>query len=215
MSIFTEVKDQITARKAAEFYGLKVGRNGMACCPFHSDKHPSMKIDRNYHCFACGVGGDAVDYVSRMFGLSQLDAAKKLIQDFSLSVETEGNAPFDEQRKREIRKLREEEKRIRRIKDRFFKWNRDTVNELQNCRAIIQNMGEFMQRKSPEIVFSEAYAQMIHSEPLIEYWLDILCLGTLEEQQELFLKGREEVNLHVERIRICKERILERNRESA
>ncbi len=114
MSIFTEVKEQMTARKAAEFYGLKVGRNGMACCPFHSDKHPSMKIDRNYHCFACGVGGDAVDYVSRMFGLSQLDAAKKLIEDFSLSVETEGNAPLDEQRKREIRKLREEEKRIQR-----------------------------------------------------------------------------------------------------
>lgn len=215
MSIFTEVKEQMTARKAAEFYGLKVGRNGMACCPFHSDKHPSMKIDRNYHCFACGVGGDAVNYVSRIFGLSQLDAAKKLIQDFSLSVETEGNAPLDEQRKREIRKLREEEKRIRRIKDRFFKWNRDTVNELQNCRAIIQNIGKFMQGKSPEIVFSDAYAQMIHSEPLIEYWLDILCLGTLEEQQELFLKGREEVNLHVERIRNCNERILERNRESA
>ncbi len=66
MSIFSEVKEYLTARQAAEYYGLKVRRNGTACCPFHDDKNPSMKIDKNYHCFACGVGGDAVDYVSRM-----------------------------------------------------------------------------------------------------------------------------------------------------
>ena len=33
-----------------------------------------MKIDKNYHCFACGIGGDAIDYVSRMFGLTQYQA---------------------------------------------------------------------------------------------------------------------------------------------
>ncbi|MFR8352936.1 MAG: CHC2 zinc finger domain-containing protein [Blautia obeum] len=27
----------------------------MACCPFHKDRHPSMKADKIYHCFACGV----------------------------------------------------------------------------------------------------------------------------------------------------------------
>ncbi|GFI09048.1 DNA primase [Lachnospiraceae bacterium] len=84
MSIFSEVKEYLTARQAAESYGLQVKRNGLACCPFHNDKHPSMKIDKNYHCFSCGVGGDAVDYVSRMFGLSQYDAALKLIEDFTL-----------------------------------------------------------------------------------------------------------------------------------
>ena len=67
LSIFSEVKEHLTAKQAAEYYGLKVRRNGTACCPFHNDKHPSMKIDKNYHCFACGVGGDAIDYVSRMY----------------------------------------------------------------------------------------------------------------------------------------------------
>ena len=60
MSIFSEVKEYLTARQVAEYYGLQVKRNGLACCPFHDDKHPSMKIDKNYHCFACGVGGDVV-----------------------------------------------------------------------------------------------------------------------------------------------------------
>lgn len=57
MNIFQEVKERVTARQVAERYGLKVRCNGMACCPFHNDKHPSMKIDQNYYCFACGAKG--------------------------------------------------------------------------------------------------------------------------------------------------------------
>ena len=64
MSIFSEIKEQLTARQAAEHYGLKVARNGMACCPFHNDKHPSMKVDSTYHCFGCGAHGD--DYPNMM-----------------------------------------------------------------------------------------------------------------------------------------------------
>ena len=72
MNIFQEVKARVTARQEAERYGLKVSRNGMACCPFHNDKHPSMKIDQNYYCLACGAKGDAISYVAERFGLSQL-----------------------------------------------------------------------------------------------------------------------------------------------
>ena len=71
MNIFNEVKGQVTARQAAENYGIRITRNGMACCPFHNDKHPSMKIDKNYHCFACNIGGDVVDFTARMFGQKQ------------------------------------------------------------------------------------------------------------------------------------------------
>ena len=42
MNVFEVVKENVTARQAAEAYGLKVGRTGMACCPFHSDKSPSI-----------------------------------------------------------------------------------------------------------------------------------------------------------------------------
>lgn len=89
MNIFQEVKERVTARQVAERYGLKVRRNGMACCPFHNDKHPSMKIDQNYYCFACGAKGDAVNYVAVLFGLSQLEAVKKINEDFSLGISIE------------------------------------------------------------------------------------------------------------------------------
>ena len=66
MNIFSEVKEQLTTRQVAESYGLRIRKNGVACCPFHDDRHPSMKVDKNYHCFACGVGGDVIDYTARM-----------------------------------------------------------------------------------------------------------------------------------------------------
>ena len=75
MTPFESVKRYVTARQAAEFYGLKVSRHGMTCCPFHNDKHPSMKVDSRFHCFGCGADGDVVDFVSRSFGLSLKDAA--------------------------------------------------------------------------------------------------------------------------------------------
>lgn len=100
MNIFSEVKEQLTTRQVAESYGLRIRKNGVACCPFHDDRHPSMKVDKNYHCFACGVGGDVIDYTARMYGLSQYDAAKKLIEDFGLHIQTEAMSREEWQRLR-------------------------------------------------------------------------------------------------------------------
>ena len=36
-NIFSEVKQYVTARSAAEFYGIHVNHRGMARCPFHDD----------------------------------------------------------------------------------------------------------------------------------------------------------------------------------
>ena len=193
MNIFSEVKEHLTARQVAEHYGLKVRRNGTACCPFHDDKHPSMKIDNNYHCFACGVGGDAIDYVSRMFGLSQYDAARKLIEDFALPVEVMGNKKLNIQAKERIHREKAKRERIEHIKERFEKWCSQTIDMFRNCILEIDDVKHFLIGKPPEIIFSEDYAQMLHAEPLINYWLDILCMGEVSERQELFLKDRKKV----------------------
>ena len=85
MNVFEVVKENVTARQAAEAYGLKVGRTGMACCPFHSDKSPSMKLDERYYCFGCGATGDAVDLTAKLFGIGLREAAVKLAEDFGLN----------------------------------------------------------------------------------------------------------------------------------
>jgi len=79
-NIFEAVKESVTTRQAAEYYGVQVGRNGMACCPFHDDKHPSMKIDHRFHCFGCQADGDVIDFTARLFSLSSKEAALKLAE---------------------------------------------------------------------------------------------------------------------------------------
>ena len=88
MNVFEAVKPTVTTRQAAELYGIKVSRNGMVRCPFHNDKNPSMKVDRRFHCFGCQADGDAIDFVSRFFGLTSKEAAMKLADDFGISYDS-------------------------------------------------------------------------------------------------------------------------------
>ena len=85
MNLFETVKSAVTVKQAAEHYGCKVNRGDMICCPFHDDRHPSMKLNRDYfYCFGCGATGDVIDFVARLFGLSSYEAAKKLAYDFGI-----------------------------------------------------------------------------------------------------------------------------------
>ena len=87
-SVFEVVKQSVAVREAAEMYGIAVGRGGMACCPFHDDRHPSMKVDTRFHCFGCGADGDVIDFTARLYDLSPKGAAEKLAQDFGLSYDS-------------------------------------------------------------------------------------------------------------------------------
>lgn len=82
--LFTQIKSQVTTRQAAERYGVPVNRSGMAYCPFHDDRHPSMKIDERFYCFGCHTTGDVIDFTAKLFDLSLYDAAKKLANDFNI-----------------------------------------------------------------------------------------------------------------------------------
>lgn len=86
MNIFTLVKATVTTKQAAEFYGLKVTKNSMICCPFHPDQHPSMKVDDRYYCFGCHETGDVINFTAGLFHTSQYEAAKKLAADFHITV---------------------------------------------------------------------------------------------------------------------------------
>lgn len=85
MNLYELVKASVTVKQAAEYYGCEVKRGDMLCCPFHEDRHPSMKLNIDYfYCFGCGATGDVIDFVARLFGLSSGEAAKKLARDFGV-----------------------------------------------------------------------------------------------------------------------------------
>ena len=86
MRVFETIKAAVAPRQAAEHYGLRVLPNGMTCCPFHRDRHPSMKLNEDYFfCFGCHATGDVIDFTARLFGISLKDAVKKLAADFGIN----------------------------------------------------------------------------------------------------------------------------------
>ena len=89
---FTQIKQSVTTRQAAEAYGLSVNAQGMSCCPFHNDRRPSMKVDETFYCFGCGAVGDVITFTSRYFGISPGSAARKLAADFGIPLD----APTDD-----------------------------------------------------------------------------------------------------------------------
>ena len=165
MNVFEVVKENVTARQAAEAYGLKVGRTGMACCPFHSDKSPSMKLDERYYCFGCGVTGDAVN-LAEDFGLNY-DSRQKP------SVRPRIREPTPEQ------KYQKEENHCYKVLTDYF--------------HLLREWEKKYAPKQPDEEWNPLFAEALHKKNYIEYLLDILLYGSLEERKALVAEQRKEV----------------------
>lgn len=75
----------------------KGGANYFACCPFHGEKTPSFSISPSkqfYHCFGCGVHGNAISFLMEYSGLSFVDAVKELAHQTGLQVPEETQSGF-------------------------------------------------------------------------------------------------------------------------
>ncbi|MDX6423787.1 MAG: primase [Gaiellaceae bacterium] len=85
----------------------KVGGRYTGLCPFHEERTPSFSVspDRGtYHCFGCGVGGDAISFVRETEGLDFVGAIEWLADRFHVQVEYEDASPLaDEQRRKRDR----------------------------------------------------------------------------------------------------------------
>jgi DNA primase len=67
----------------------KGGSNYLACCPFHSEKTPSFTVSPTkqfYHCFGCGVHGNAISFLMEYQGLGYIDALKDLAESVGMKL---------------------------------------------------------------------------------------------------------------------------------
>lgn len=88
-SIFEIVKSQVSARDAAVLYGLPFNRTGnRAFCPWHDDgKHAALAFySDGCYCHSCNRGGDSIALTAQILGLSQIEAARQLADDFRIAV---------------------------------------------------------------------------------------------------------------------------------
>ena len=189
MNVFDAVKQSVTTRQAAEMYGLKIRRNNMVSCPFHNDRTPSMKVDNRFHCFGCGADGDVIDFVSMLYSISNLEAARKLASDFGISYDTK---PVKLKTKKAICKksnaqiYAEAEQRCFRVLSDYYhllkKWEIDYAPSIED--------------ETWHPLFVEALQKKSH----MEYLLDILIFGEIEEKALLVMEYGKEVSSLEQRI---------------
>ena len=184
-NVFEAVKQSVSTREAAEFYGIEVKRNGMACCPFHDDKNPSMKVDQRFHCFGCGEDGDVIDFTAKLFNLSPKEAAEKLAQDFGLIYDSQ--APPRRRyvrQKTEAQKFREDRQRCYRVLSDYYyllkKWETDRSP------------------RTPEEEPHPRFVEAIQKKTYVEYLLDLFLYESEEEQKAWIAEHTAEIT-HLER----------------
>ena len=65
MTIFEKIKASVTPKEAAERYGVRLASNNMIRCPFHNDRHPSMKLNAVKDLLAIGTVQDLEERIGR------------------------------------------------------------------------------------------------------------------------------------------------------
>ena len=168
MNLFENVKAVVTVRQAAEHYGLKVGRGNMACCPFHNDHTPSMKLNEDYfYCFGCGATGDVIDLVARLFNLSKYEAAQKLAYDFGIDPDKPPAAAALQRPKYPLAKaFQKEELHCQRV--------------LCDYLHLLENWKVQYAPKTPEDTLDDRFVEACQMLDYIEDLTDILTFAELE-----------------------------------
>lgn len=173
MSLLKEVRERITAREVALACGIEVSRYGMACCPFHNDRHPSMKLDQRYHCFGCGADGDAISLTARLYGLSEKDAAKKLADDFGIA--TKKQRRVDQKTQKEIKKRLTQKTRYEETERNFYKALTDYYHLMKRWKTE-------RAPHSPEEPWDEYFCEALQNMTEVEYIMDCFLAADLEEK---------------------------------
>ena len=185
-NLFETVKQSVTVREAAQMYGVEANRNDMACCPFHDDKHPSMKLNEEYfYCFGCGATGDVIDFTARLYNLSPKEAAEKLAQDFGLAYDSQ--AP---PRRRYIRQKTEGQK-FREDRDHAFRVLADYYHLLRKWETDYSP-------KTPEENPHPRFMEAIQRKDYMGYLLDFF-LENSPEEQKLWIAGHQSEIANLER----------------
>lgn len=180
MNIFETVKQSVTTRQAAERYGIRVERNGMCRCLFHEDKTPSMKLDRRYYCFGCGVTGDVIDFVSRLRGIGSKEAAILLAQDFAIPYEdSAGKTNRPRQQNTDEQNYQHMERYCSRV--------------LLDYYQLLCRWKEDYAPQTPENGYHPRFVEALQKLSLVEYLLDELLCGDIQARASVVIEYGEEV----------------------
>lgn len=173
MTIFEQIKERLDIVDVVQHYGIAINRAGFGLCPFHSEKTPSLSFKGNrYKCFGCGAGGDVLDMVAHIRGITTLEAARELDAIYSLRL-------FENQPDRaEIRHRAQQAQAARERLEAFKEWEQWACNTIAAYLRLMEAWKRDLAPKAPEDDINPLFVEACNK---LGYY-DYLCT-------EIFING--------------------------
>ena len=199
-SVFEVVKQSVTVREAAELYGIEVNRGGMACCPFHDDRHPSLKLNEDYfYCFGCGATGDVIDFTARLYNLTAKEAAEKLAQDFGLAYDSKAPIRRNYVRQKSDVQMRKEK--------REHAWR-----VLADYYHLLRKWETDYSPRTPDEAPHPRFLEAVQKKDYMAYLLDTFLDSSTEEQDQWIAEHTAEISAIEGRVNIMADKPTNRER---
>jgi hypothetical protein len=200
---FDTIKEVLPITDILLSYGVEVKKQNKAICPLHSEKSPSFTIypkTNSWHCFGCGVGGSAIDFVMAYCGLDSLEAAKKLDMDFNLGLFDYKPTLEERHKLKEQQAQREAEKGLTKAFEGFINKAFDLLCDylhLLHDWKITHAPKSLTEWDNVNALFVEACHQLDY----IEHLTDFLLNADIDEQISFYQTHRKELLNIAKRIR--------------
>ena len=171
--MIAELKQSIDLAHVVSESGVELKSRGtrrVGLCPFHNEKTPSFYIfsDQHFKCFGCGVSGDCIDFVQKLYGLSFPDALKHLgIEQGRITPEVKRNIE-----KRELKKQKTEA-------DKQFE------ADCQYTLSILIDATHKAAKAIKTVDDLEEYGSIFQMLPWWEYSLELLYFGSCQDRQKV------------------------------
>lgn len=198
-NIFKAIKEYLKPQDVAEYYirdkCKKSGNNIFYKSPFRNEKTASFCVNntKGFHDYGTGWHGDIISFVTELYNIKPIEAAKLLIKDFSLPIEVNSKVNY-----KEIKKYRQKNLFNNELKDSLQKWfnnmfiklcNEKEANDI-SIKSIKKNLKDLSDINNEDISNSLIY--LYNEQNMIEMWLDIFMEATTEKERlELFRQRRE------------------------
>ncbi|MCV2366829.1 DNA primase [Roseateles oligotrophus] len=178
----------------------KAGINHKGLCPFHGEKSPSFIVSptrQTYHCFGCGVHGNAVGFLMEHSGLGFVEAVQDLAQQTGMQV------PEDERSSEERERAAQQRQRqatlsevLLRASDHYraqLKKTPRAIDYLKNRGLTGQIAAQFALGYAPEGWRSLASAFASYDDPLLTESGMVITQGEEGEEQKRYDRFRDRI----------------------
>jgi DNA primase len=168
INIFSQVKNDLDIRQMLEYYGVSINGKGFASCPFHREHTPSFKVyDNSFYCFGCGESGTVIDFVMKYFRLTNIEAVKKLNEDFKLNLQINGNVGAAYCRSTQESKN---------LVQSFVEWEKQAFITVSSYFRVLRFWGE--QIFVNQVEYFDKYLGEVENIVFVETMLDLMIANT-------------------------------------